>query len=187
VFDVVSARVLVLGRVVETEAWRGEGARSAGAWLSSVSGVGLGQAQALVDAAVALSDVPGVAAAVRRGALSEAQVREIVPAAVAAPDEADALLRSAREEAFGKLKARCAQARARSCSAEDDEARHRRLHDQRGLRIFQRADGAGRLEAGGVTALWNLRVPCEECHRRKTRDDLARVREQRAERAARAP
>jgi 5-methylcytosine-specific restriction endonuclease McrA len=52
-------------------------------------------------------------------------------------------------------------------------------------RVFRlQRDHAKALALGGVSALWNLRVPCEECHRRKTLDDLARLR---AERAARAP
>src|SRR5262245_58541445 len=81
-----AAKVLVLRRVVETEAWRGE-ARSAADWLARTAGISYGQARALVETAEAVGKNEDVEVAVRSGVLSEAQVREIAPAAVAAPDK----------------------------------------------------------------------------------------------------
>jgi hypothetical protein len=61
--------------------------RSSGdaAWLARETGVSFGQARASLDAAAAVGKVPAVEAALRTGTLSEAQTREIAPAAAADP------------------------------------------------------------------------------------------------------
>jgi hypothetical protein len=123
--------------------------RSSGdaAWLARESGVSFGQARGVLAAADALGDVPpNVASAVRSGSLSEAQTREIAPAAAADPSAADELLTAAKDEAFGKLKQRCAKVLH---AAGDDDERAKRVHAGRSLRIWQDAEGAGRIEIKG--------------------------------------
>jgi hypothetical protein len=122
--------------------------RSSGdaAWLARETGGSFGQARASLDAAAALRKVPAVEAAVRAGTLSEAQTREIAPAAAADPSATDELLDSAKNEAFGKTKQRCARVLH---AAGNDEERAKRVHDGRSLRIWQDADGAGRIEVKG--------------------------------------
>jgi hypothetical protein len=122
--------------------------RSSGdaAWLARETGVPFGQARVSLDAAAALGEVPAVEAAVRSGTLSEAQAREIAPAAAADPSATDELLDSARHEAFGKTKQRCAKVLH---AAGDDEERAKRVRERRSVRIWQAADGAGRIEVTG--------------------------------------
>src|SRR5205085_2478468 len=119
-----AAKVLLLRRVVETEAWRADGGRSAVEWLSLTTGISWGHARGLVETAEAIGKVPEVEAAVRNGDLSESQVREIAPAAVVDPSKTGELLEAAGREAFGKLKERCVKIRAATRSPEDDEARY---------------------------------------------------------------
>ena len=115
-------------------------------WLARETGVSFGQARASLDAAAAVGKVPAVEAALRTGRLSEAQAREIAPAAAADPSATDELLDSAKNEALGKTKQRCARVLH---AAGDDADRARRVHEQRSLRIWQDADGAARIEVKG--------------------------------------
>jgi hypothetical protein len=114
--------------------------------LARETGVSYGQARSTVDAAHAVGDSPEVEQAVRSGSLSEAQAREIAPAAKADPSATKELLDSAKSEAFGKTKQRCARVRH---AATSDAERAKKIHDARSLRIWQDADGAGRIEIKG--------------------------------------
>jgi hypothetical protein len=115
-------------------------------WLARESGSSFGQARAALATADALDDAPAVAAAVRSGALSEAQAREVAPAVAADPSSAEELLTSAKDEAFGTLRQRCAKVLH---AAGDDEERAARVRADRSLRVWQDADGAGRIEIKG--------------------------------------
>jgi hypothetical protein len=115
-------------------------------WFARETGVSYGQARATLGAADSIADVPEVESALRSGELSETQAREIGPAAAADPSAADELLDSAKNEAFGKTKKRCARVLN---AATDDGERAKRVHDARSLRIWQDAAGAGRIEIKG--------------------------------------
>jgi hypothetical protein len=154
-----AGKLLVLGRVVGSGVWKSEGARSEAHWLAKQAGISLGHARGLLAAAESVREVPAVEAAVRRGELSEPQVQEIAPAAAADPSAAAELLDSARDEAFGKLKERCARVRA---AAADDETRDDQIVKNRHLRITQDPDGAGRIEGTG---------PCDVLARLRARLD----------------
>jgi hypothetical protein len=119
--------------------------------LARDTGVSYGQARSTVDAAHAVGDSPEVEDAVRSGSLSESQAREIAPAAKADPSATKELLDSARNEAFGKTKQRCAKVRA--AAAGNDRERDRRIHENRRLRTWQDAEGAGHLEIVGPASV----------------------------------
>jgi len=119
-------------------------------WLSQETGVSYGQARVTLGAADAVGASPEVESALRSGSLSEAQVREIAPAAAADPSAAEELLDAARSEAFGKLKKCCAKVLH---AATDDGERARRVRAERSLRIWQDADGAGRIEIKGPSSV----------------------------------
>lgn len=141
-----AGKLLTIHRAVTSGGWRLEGARSEVHWLAKETGISFGHARSLIDAAAALTDAPSLASAVRSGALSEPQIRELAPAIAADPGSADELLRSANDEAFGKLKERCARVRS---AAGDDAERYRKIKAARSLRTFQDPSGAGRIDAVG--------------------------------------
>lgn len=141
-----AGKLLAVARVVDSGAWKAEGARSEVHWLAKETGVSFGHARSLIDAAAAVVAAPELGAAMRAGSLSESQIRELGPAMAADPTAAEELLASAKTEAFGKLKERCA--RVRNAAADDDE-RYGRIKAERSLRTFQDPSGAGRIEASG--------------------------------------
>jgi hypothetical protein len=147
--------------------------RSSGdaAWLSQETGVSFGQARATLGAADAVGASPAVESALRSGSLSEAQVREVAPAAAADPSAAAELLASAANEAFGKLKGRCAKVLH---AATDDGERARRVHAERSLRIWQDADGAGRIQITGPSPVVARFRAMLEPHREAAFNDARR-------------
>lgn len=164
---------------MQTGAWHGHG-RSEADWLAKQSGVSHGRARSILDAADKLGAVPEVEAAARNGELSEAQVREIAPAAAADPSATNQLLDSARNEAFGKTKEKCA--RVRNAAAGDDAARHQRIKDNRFLRIWQDQFGAGRLEASGAPeVIARFRAALEPFRERAFKQARAEGRKERPE------
>jgi hypothetical protein len=107
----------------------------------------MGDALASLDAADALASLPATAGALRRGELSFSQTKEITSAAVTQPREETALLKAAAEQTLKGLKERCAKVRATAGSADEENARYRRMHGRRFLRHWTDADGAFRLDA----------------------------------------
>jgi hypothetical protein len=51
---VAAGQLLLMRRVVETEAWRAEGARSAAEWLSLAAGISWGHARGLLETVEAI-------------------------------------------------------------------------------------------------------------------------------------
>lgn len=157
-----AGKLLALQRVVATQAWKADGARSAAEWLSRTAGISVGHARGLLETAEALAKSGEVEGAVRAGALSESQVREVAPAAAVDPSMAAELVDAAGREAFGKLRERCARIRAASRSAEEDEAKYRRIHGNRSIRSWEDPDGTGRLDVRGhVTDIARFRALLE--------------------------
>ncbi len=89
-----------------------------------------------------------LAAAVRSGVVSTAQVNEIAPAAAANPDAQERLIGLAGETNLTELREECL--RTKAAADPDPDARHRRIHADRGLRSFTDAEGARHLAAVGT-------------------------------------
>lgn len=131
---------LAAKRVDETGAYRASGARSAGHWLASTTGVPVAAAVKALETVGALGDLPATTEAFRTGRLSAEQAHEISGAASKDPSAERELLGVARDSSLKGLKDRCRLIRA---SAEaDDAAWAKRLHDSRSLRQWVDSDGA---------------------------------------------
>src|SRR5206468_2036450 len=91
----VGIELAIVRRLEETGAWASGSHRSLGAFVATVAGTSVGAANALCATAVAVSQLPVVAAAVRDGRLSAEQVREIAAAGVVAPHRQEHLLETA--------------------------------------------------------------------------------------------
>ena len=127
------------------------GVRTGTALVARTLGVRTGEVRAAIITATRLRDLPATDAAVRAGRLSSLQAHMIAETATVNPS-AEAELLAAAEVGLVPLNDACIAARAR---VENPEARHKRQHTARGLRMWTDADGmvAGRFrltpEIGG--------------------------------------
>jgi hypothetical protein len=129
-------------RVADTGYYGCEGARDAGSWLASVSGESRGAANAAIETANRLELLPQLDEAFRSGELSDKQAHEVARAGWLDPDATDSLLRTARSGSLGGLRNAADQIAAAARSKEEDEERHRRIHEERHLRTWKTRDGA---------------------------------------------
>ena len=114
--------------------------------LARRTGQTVSGAAAQLEAARKLNDHPKTDAAARKGALSPQQTAAITDAASADPRAEDALLEMAERASLGELRDEAAR---RKAAAEDQEAKHRRIHDERHVRSWTGPDGAWKLSAQG--------------------------------------
>ncbi len=139
--QVAALRTAVAGRVAETRAWSGRGARDEATWLATRTGTTLGEARANLETAERLGARPVLQEAFAAGKLSEAQAREIA----STPGGADAsLVEAAAREPLRVLRDTCRRLRQ---AGEDESARYRRQVGARRAVMWRRGDGMGRLEA----------------------------------------
>src|SRR5436305_2975610 len=124
-------KALAAARVAETELWRMGGDRTPAHMLGRKSGESVSKAQRQLDNAKRLAKHPKTNAAARAGALSTEQQAAITDAADADPDCEDDLLGLATRASLGELRDEAAR---RKAAAEDQDQKHRRIHDERHVR-----------------------------------------------------
>jgi len=159
-----AGKAMMARRVEETNLWRRDGARSPADWLAAATGSSVGAAVGTLETARRLEKLPTTAELRRQGKLSEAQAKEVAAAATAAPDAEADLLRAAQRDPVAALRQRCA--RVKAAAADDEAARHRRIHRERRLRHWNDADGAFRMDLrstpeAGAVILANLKPFCD--------------------------
>jgi len=142
-----AGKVLFAERAAKSTVWRDQGSRSAASWMADKTGTGLGDAIATLETAAALQSLPETSEALRRGALSSAQVKAIATAAAGHPRAESELLAVAATHSLKGLKERCAQVRARAASAAEEVARYNAVKAARYVRHWADPDGAFRLDA----------------------------------------
>ena len=81
-----AGKLLSARRVESSNVWRRSGHRSAAAHIAEATGTGIGPALATLETARHLGALPTTDEAVRRGRLSESQVKEIAGAAILQPE-----------------------------------------------------------------------------------------------------
>jgi hypothetical protein len=143
-----NAKTLLAARVEVAGSWRAAGARSPAAHLAQLGGNATNVAQRALENSKALPALHGVAAALRAGALSSAQVEAIVPAAAADPSAQDRLVASAAATNLSELRAECL--RTKTAADPDPDATHGRIRKSRHARTFTDAEGAWHLLARGT-------------------------------------
>ena len=141
-----AGKTLFAGRAAQSPVWVDEGYVTPTMWLADQAKTPIGDAAAVLAASKALGELPGTAEALRRGMLSAAQAREVTRAARHDPSAERALLGVAASGSLQDLKEKAVQVLAQASSAEEEAARHRRLHERRGLRHFTDHEGALRLD-----------------------------------------
>jgi hypothetical protein len=131
-------------KVEESRVWQANGDRTAAGWMARRSGTSTGQALSEIDTSKRLAKLAATDKAVARGELSAQQAEAVADAASADPSAEQDLLGIAQQGSLRDLKSACQRTKAR---VEDDQARARRLHDQRAACYWTGADGS-----------WNLHV-----------------------------
>ena len=143
-----NAKMLLAARVEAAGSWRRAGARSAADHLAKLSGTSPTTARRILENSKELPGLPGISDALRAGALSNAQVDVIVPAATADPASEDRLLELAGITSVTELKDECL--RTKAAADPDPDATHRRIHRLRRLRTHTDAEGAWNLSVRGT-------------------------------------
>ena len=145
---VSGAQVLLARRVDESSAPAEAGLRNGAEWIALVSGGSQSGAYGQLTASRRLAGLPVVAAALRRGELSVAQVEEVAGAGAANPDEAERLVALAASVSLGELRGECA--RVRAAADPDPDATHERIRKARRLRWSRDREGAWCLTGRGT-------------------------------------
>ena len=148
-------KTLVADRAADAGAWARDGYRSPEEWLAQKTGTSYGEAAATFAASGKLTELPELERAVRKGQLSAPKLREIAPAATAENERR--LLEAAGRESFKQLRKTVSDEKARARSAEQERARHERIHAERFYRSWNDADGAYCFE-GRTTAAMGARI-----------------------------
>jgi hypothetical protein len=136
-----AGETLAATRVAETESWRDGADRSAAHWLARRTGTSVGEAQAKLDTAAKLAELPVTSEAWRAGRLSDQQVRHIADGATADPRAEHDLLELVGRESLKELQTESRRAQA----VDDEEGRQARIHRRRNLRVWSEPDGTFRL------------------------------------------
>jgi hypothetical protein len=126
-----------------SQAWRRLGFQNVDEWLAHMSGSSTYAATQERLLADDLDEAPATKEAFERGEISADQAATIADAAKTAPDSEGELLGSAKAKTpLNKLKAKAGRAKARARTPEDEEARQRRIHAERGIDTWNTNDGA---------------------------------------------
>lgn len=137
-------KLLAARRVETSNTWRRKGHRSAAAHVAEVTGTGLGQAINSLATARQLGSLPTTEDALRKGRLSESQVKEIAGAATARPEAERSLVDAATSQPLNVLKLRCQRVKA---SGHDQTSNYHAIRRGRYFRNWTDGDGAVRLDA----------------------------------------
>ncbi len=140
------AKILLASRAAESRVWKDQGHRSPAEWMASAGGTGLGDAISTLETASRLAWLPETEDALRHGALSSPQVKEIAAAAVHRPNSEKDLLETAATSTLKGLKERCRGVLAESNSAEEENERFLAIRNRRAFRSWTDVDGAFRGE-----------------------------------------
>ena len=140
-----AGKALAARRMAASGVWRKDGDRSAAHWMARHTGTSVGHAVATIETAQRLAELPATENAVRKGKLSEVQVKEIASAAAADPGAEQKLLGVASRDGVATLREQCA--RVKAAANNDENARYDKIHRGRYLRHYSDAEGGFRLDA----------------------------------------
>ncbi len=137
-------KLLTARRVESSNVWRTKGHRTAASHIAQASGTGIGPAINTLQTARQLGALPAAEEAMRKGRLSEVQVKEIAGAASLLPEAERELVESAVHEPLNVLKLRCRRAKA---TGKGQATTYQAIHRARYLRNWIDDDGAIRFDA----------------------------------------
>jgi len=143
-----AGKTLLARRIAATHDRDRAGSRTAAESLARQAGTSTAAAKEALDTSNRLTELPGVAGALRNGELSPAQAAAITSAADADPSAESRLLELAARASLAELREECA--RIRAAADPDPDATNRRIHQQRRCRQYTDAEGGWNLSARGT-------------------------------------
>jgi Domain of unknown function (DUF222) len=143
-----AGKTLLARRIAATHDRDRAGSRTAAESLARQAGTSTAAAREALDTSNRLSELQGVAGALRSGELSPAQAAAITGAAEADRSAERRLLELAARAPLAELREECA--RVRAAADPDPDATNRRIHQQRRLRHYSDAEGGWNLSARGT-------------------------------------
>jgi hypothetical protein len=132
-------KMMLAGRVADSQVWRHRGDRSAAHWLAGQAGTTVADAVNSLETAARLKALPVTAAAVRDGLLSKAQAHTVADVAAVAPDCETDLIGLAERESVKALRDEGAR---RKQGHLDEQARYGAIRASRHVRFGTDPDGA---------------------------------------------
>jgi Domain of unknown function (DUF222) len=143
-----AGKTLLARRIAATHDRDRAGSRTAAESLAKKAGTSTAAAKEALDTSNRLTELPGVAGALRHGELSPAQAAAITSAAEADPSAESRLVELAGRASLVELREECA--RVRAAADPDPDATNRRIHAQRRCRQYTDAEGGWNLSARGT-------------------------------------
>ncbi|MHB8245871.1 MAG: HNH endonuclease signature motif containing protein [Acidimicrobiales bacterium] len=137
-----AGKALCAKRVAETRHYEREGHKDPASWLAETSGDSHKKAKDVLQSAACLEGSLLLSGAFRSGELSSDKASEISRALTEDALAGQELLETARRGSLRELRTRADAICAAARSAEDDEARHARVHARRHLRTWGERDGS---------------------------------------------
>jgi hypothetical protein len=135
-------RTVLARRAVESDRWRACGTRSGEDSLARETGCTRKAAAEVVDRSNKLAGLDATRAAVLEGELSDEQARLVIQGAATDADAEGSLLDSARTDSVGGLRRLVREVRRDAASREKQDAREKRIRDQRRYSTWSDEDGA---------------------------------------------
>ncbi len=153
-----TVKALAAARAADSGQWRRDGAISPAHALARETGTSVAAARSALDTAAALSSMPALDGAARRGEISPAQAAPIAEAVSKDPGAEARLVAKAKRSSLGELRDECA--RTAAAAEPDDAARHEAIRRSRHLRRRRCPDGAGELTYRStldeVAEIWSI-------------------------------
>jgi hypothetical protein len=142
-----SVKTRLARRVEESNVWQQGGHKTPAHFVARQTGTSIHQAVTILQNAERLEALPATTEAFTTGRVTQAQVNEITPAAIAAPDREGELLGVADERHQGVLRD---TARRITATATDTLERHNAAHRARAVRAWTDPGGTWHLHANGT-------------------------------------
>ncbi|MGZ4730135.1 MAG: hypothetical protein ACXWB2_20665 [Acidimicrobiales bacterium] len=159
-----AAQLLLARRAEACNAYAAR-AHSAADWLATQNGSSKAQAERALDTARRLDDCPATTAAFTNGEISTDEAEAVSDAARADPRAEHRLLDAAKtRHDLRETRTAADQVRRAARSAEDEAARHTRLHRTRSLRIGQTPDGHVEIRGQFTPAAFAAAKPVIDAH-----------------------
>ena len=136
-------------RVAKTNAWQGQGFKTAADWLASVAGISVYEANRQLGTARRADNLGKTKRKMKNGSISPDQADAVTDAAAADPAAEDDLLDLAERDTTKNLREEAAR---RKAAATDDATRERRIRRERSVRRYIDREGAFHLHLRGPAA-----------------------------------
>ncbi len=174
-----AVQVLLAARADECNAYEAR-AHSGPDWFATLNGISKAEAARALDTAKRLDDCPATKAAFAAGEISTDEAAAVSGAATADPACERRLLEGARSRHdLRETRQQADKVRRAARSAEDEQARHARLHKTRSLRISDGPDGHVEIRGQFTPAAFasvkpiidaHMKLRLERARRENTRD-----------------